>query len=98
MEKETNAKEKNRYIEAIGRRKEATARVRLFEASRSSFSINEDRDLENYFSSGDLRSMAVSPLGSVKLPVKFKVTAKIYGGGVSSQAEALRLWLFPGLF
>ena len=97
MEKETSAKEKGNYTEAVGRRKEATARVRLFEASRTGFVINEDRDLESYFPSRDLREKAVAPMNILKLPVKFKVTAKIQGGGTSSQAEALRLGLSRGL-
>lgn len=98
MEKETtNTKQKSDYIEAVGRRKEATARVRIFEASRAGFLINGERDLDNYFPSRDLRDRASSPLNNLKLPVKFKVTAKIQGGGVSAQAEALRLGLSRGL-
>ena len=45
METETKT---NRYIEAIGRRKTATARVRLTPAVKLSLTVN-DRDVETYF-------------------------------------------------
>ncbi|MFA6338883.1 MAG: 30S ribosomal protein S9 [Candidatus Paceibacterota bacterium] len=78
-----------RYIEAVGRRKTSTARVRLFANTKTSYEINE-RELENYFPTEELRAIATDALSKSKIPAKFKITAKITGGGIHSQAEALR--------
>ena len=86
METETKT---NRYIEAIGRRKTATARVRLTPAVKLSLTVN-DRDVETYFKTGEQRRVAVDALNKAKTQSKWKITAKILGGGLSSQAEALR--------
>jgi small subunit ribosomal protein S9 len=88
---------KKEYIEAVGRRKNAIARVRLYEDSKMSFSINEDRDLENYFPVAEHRKTVTDPFQTAKIDKKFKVTAKIEGGGVNSQAEALRLGISRAL-
>lgn len=78
-----------RYIEAIGRRKTAIARVRIFESAKSSFIVNE-LDLPVYFPTEQLQVTVKSPFTKTNLPVKFKVQAQIQGGGISAQAEALR--------
>lgn len=81
--------ETKKYIEAIGKRKTSVARVRLTPASRQAITINESRDLENYFPTEELRDivhMALAKAGSQK----FALTAHISGGGIHSQAEALR--------
>ena len=46
-----------KYIEAVGRRKTAIARVRATESTRNSFSVN-DKDLETYFPTKALRLAA----------------------------------------
>ncbi|OGG54377.1 30S ribosomal protein S9 [Candidatus Kaiserbacteria bacterium RIFCSPHIGHO2_02_FULL_49_11] len=79
-----------RYIETIGRRKTATARVRLTKASRASFMIN-DAEFERYFPTKELQKVvrdayALFPDSNDT----FKVTARIKGGGIHAQAEALR--------
>lgn len=81
--------EDKKYIETVGRRKTSIARVRLFEASKTSYLINE-RELENYFPTADLQRIATEPFIKTKLASKFKITAHIKGGGVSSQVEAFR--------
>ena len=81
--------EKQRYIETIGRRKTAIARVRITPSAKGSASIN-GKEIEAYFPTEDMRRIAVEALGLVKLAGKFKLTAKIYGGGLNGQAEALR--------
>lgn len=83
------AKEKNRYFEAVGRRKSATARVRIFEGGKKNAITVNEKDFESYFPTASLRIVAneafrIADVGN------FKVTAKIKGGGVSAQAEALR--------
>ncbi len=84
----TEKTNKERYIEAIGRRKTATARVRLTPASKNTFKINE-RDLASYFPTEELRKIVEEAMGKVKTG-NFSVSAHMKGGGIHSQAEALR--------
>jgi small subunit ribosomal protein S9 len=86
---ETTKKEKNKYIEAIGRRKTAVARVRVTESGKTNFTINE-KELNVYFPTEELRIIARDALSKSKIPVKFNISAHIKGGGIHSQAEALR--------
>lgn len=76
-----------KYIEAVGRRKTSVARVRLTPASKTSVVVNE-REFENYFPTPELRNVVLSAL--VDLPNKYTITAKLVGGGISGQAQALR--------
>ncbi len=85
---------KEKYIEAIGRRKTSTARVRIFEASKSSFVVN-DKDSKEYFRTEEQRRLIWDPLmkgieDKEKNNLKWKVVAKVLGGGIHSQAEAVR--------
>ena len=77
----------NKYIGAVGRRKTAIARVRITPASKNSVVVN-DKELEKYFPVPEYRRTILSVFDDV--PEKFSVTAKIVGGGISAQAEALR--------
>ncbi|MFZ2484379.1 MAG: 30S ribosomal protein S9 [Minisyncoccia bacterium] len=77
----------NRYIETVGRRKTSVARVRITPASKSSVSVN-DKDFETYFPTITLRNTVLSVFKDTE--DKFLVTAKLNGGGISSQADALR--------
>jgi small subunit ribosomal protein S9 len=80
---------KTKYFEAVGRRKTAVARVRLFVGAKTSFEIN-DKDLATYFPTEEMQKIAHAPFVVATPADKFKVTAKIQGGGIHSQAEALR--------
>ncbi len=81
--------EKQIYFEGIGRRKTSTARVRIFNKGGESILVNEKKYSE-YFPTKELRSIVEDALNTIKLSDKFKVTVKISGGGIHSQAEALR--------
>ncbi len=81
--------EEKRYIETVGRRKTSVARVRLTEASKMSYSVN-DKELAVYFPTADLQRVATESFSVVKPASKFKVTVVVKGGGVSSQAVAMR--------
>ena len=78
-----------KYFEAVGRRKTAIARVRITPATKESFSIN-DKDLASYFVTADMQSIATDAFTKSKIAQKFKVSAKLVGGGIHGQAEALR--------
>jgi len=85
---EKTPKSKERYTEAVGRRKTAIARVRLTSASKNTFKINE-RDLASYFPTEELRKIVEEAINKVKAG-SFSISAHIKGGGIHSQAEALR--------
>lgn len=79
-----------RYIESVGRRKTAYARVRLTPTTKQSIIINE-KPLDEYFTVTELCNMVLSPFNLLKTEQKFKVTVLAKGGGMASQADAIRL-------
>ena len=82
------ATKETRYTEGIGRRKTAVARVRITPASKSVFKIN-DRDLASYFPTAELRKIVEEAMAKIKVG-EFHVSVHTKGGGIHSQAEAVR--------
>src|SRR5258706_6813314 len=80
---------KERYLEAVGRRKTSIARVRITEAAKSSLQIN-DKNVESYFHNDTLRHAVTAPITKFNPGAKFKITVKVSGGGTTGQAEAIR--------
>ena len=78
-----------------GRRKTAIARVRLAEGS-GKVTVN-GRDVENYFTVENQRSLAVEPLETVEMNEKADVRVKVAGGGIAGQAGAVRLGIARAL-
>jgi len=78
-----------RYFEAVGRRKTSVARVRLFTQGEKILIIN-DKPYQEYFSIPALQQIAVASLEKMKCLDHFKVSVKARGGGIHSQAEAVR--------
>ncbi|MBI5078031.1 MAG: 30S ribosomal protein S9 [Candidatus Yonathbacteria bacterium] len=78
-----------RYVEAVGRRKTSTARVRIAESSKESATIN-DKDVPVYFPTAELQSIVAKAIEKSKVVGKFAVSARVTGGGIHSQAEAVR--------
>lgn len=78
-----------RYTEAVGRRKTSTARVRVVEAPKDSIVVN-GKDVATYFPTKELQDIVSGALSKSKVVGKFAITVKVVGGGVHSQAEALR--------
>jgi small subunit ribosomal protein S9 len=81
---------KGSYVESVGRRKTAIARVRVSSASKNSYEIN-GKSLEAYFAIPRLRSVVASALEYEGATGNFSVSAKVEGSGPSAQAEAIRL-------
>jgi len=79
----------NRYFEAIGRRKTAVARVRLYTKGDKEFIVN-NKPYSQYFQTSEDQETAVSSMKKMKCFDKFRVTAKVEGGGHRAQAEAVR--------
>ena len=80
----------SRYLESVGRRKTSIARVRITEADKTSMLIN-DKDYTEFLKTDELQHVAMESLTKSLVPAKFMITVKVLGGGVHSQAEAIRL-------
>ena len=88
IEKALGAKPE-KYYEAVGRRKTSIARVRLFSKGEKLFLVNA-KPIEKYFPTFELQEIAKAPLEKMKCLDKFRISARIKGGGLVSQAEAIR--------
>jgi small subunit ribosomal protein S9 len=80
---------KGRYLSTIGRRKTATAQIRLYKNGNGSITINGMK-AEQYFKEEDLLSIISQPLKLAGLTKDFNFTILTSGGGRKSQAEAVR--------
>ena len=80
----------DKYIETVGRRKTAIARVRITPAAKMSYEIN-GKTIETYFPTKELQATAIESFTEAKLTeTKFKVTVVAKGGGINGQADAMR--------
>jgi small subunit ribosomal protein S9 len=86
MEKET----KHKYTAAVGRRKTSIARVRATQSAKNSFVINDGLSIDDYFKSEAQRIIVGQAIAVAKLPHNLAIIVKVSGGGVNSQAEAIR--------
>lgn len=95
-------KESKRYFEAVGRRKRAVARVRVFTANpkdsaiEGNFTVN-DKNIKDYFTMPFLRELALESLNKLRAADHFRVSVKVSGGGINAQAEATRLGIARAL-
>lgn len=78
-----------KYYEAVGRRKTATASVRLLTKGDKTFLINK-KTLEGYFPGRDLQEICQQALEKMNSLDVFAVSVKVQGGGPHAQAEAIR--------
>ncbi len=78
-------------IHKIGRRKTAVARVYVSEGS-GNFTINK-KDLKDYFTTGTLQYKVNQALNLTGNDGNFDIKANVHGGGITGQAEAIRLAL-----
>lgn len=84
------------YYEGVGRRKTATARVRLYSGGEGQVMVN-DRPVGEYFSTEWGGLNLLEPLQVAGMEGRFNVSAKVHGGGISGQAEAVRLGIARAL-
>jgi small subunit ribosomal protein S9 len=103
MEKKASTKiKKGEYFEAVGRRKTSVARVRVSKATQpivvegadftpalELFVVNE-KPVTAYFPLKNHHRVVVSPFQKADLLGQYSVSVKVSGGGVSSQAFAVR--------
>ncbi|MBI2063415.1 MAG: 30S ribosomal protein S9 [Candidatus Yanofskybacteria bacterium] len=94
-----------KYYESIGRRKRAVARVRVYTKKSTDAQVSEDKALiivndkpyNEYFRTSELQNTVEAPLKKLKSLNRFKATAKVFGGGTSGQAGAIKLGLSRAL-
>ncbi len=78
------------YYEGLGRRKRASARVRIYPGGSGRILIN-DKPHTEYFGRGkDVRAVG-APFEVTQTSDQFDVTVMVQGGGITGQAEAVRL-------
>ena len=80
---------KNEKWGAIGRRKSSIARVQLT-AGKGLYIINR-RPIEDYFGRDTLKMILKQPLELINMDGKYDINVKVNGGGLTGQAEAIRL-------
>ncbi len=86
----------DRYYEGVGRRKRATARVRIYPGGEGQILVNE-KAVEEYFPrTGDVGQLMM-PLELTGMVGKFDVTVQVKGGGVTGQSGATQMGLARAL-
>jgi small subunit ribosomal protein S9 len=82
-------------INTIGRRKTSIARVYV-KPGKGDITVN-DRELKEYFLSEIHQTLVKQALAALKLEASYDVTVNVEGGGVTGQAEAVRLGIARAL-
>jgi small subunit ribosomal protein S9 len=80
----------NQYFEGVGRRKEATARVRIYPGGSGHVVINDKEGAEFLPREGDI-DVAVAPLRLVGAEGAYDVSVHVNGGGITGQSYAIQL-------
>ncbi|WP_299523315.1 30S ribosomal protein S9 [Winogradskyella sp.] len=78
-------------IHKIGRRKTAVARVYVAQG-KGNITVNK-KDMADYFTTAPLQYKVNQPLVMTNNDGNFDITVNVYGGGITGQAEAIRLAL-----
>ncbi|MEN8857256.1 MAG: 30S ribosomal protein S9 [Flavobacteriaceae bacterium] len=76
-------------VHKIGRRKTAVARIYLSEG-KGNITVNK-KDYKDYFTTGTLQYKVQQPLMLTDHLTSYDIKVNVYGGGVTGQAEAIRL-------
>jgi small subunit ribosomal protein S9 len=76
-------------INALGRRKTSVARIYLSQG-KGQITVNK-RELDDYFPSAILRTIIQQPLEITEEVGKYDINVNVIGGGITGQAEAIRL-------
>lgn len=79
----------SRYTTAVGRRKTASARIKLEPAAKNSVTVNGVPARE-YFKTAERESITEDVFKAVETKQNYAVTARVSGGGLSAQAVAVR--------
>ena len=82
------AEQKN-YVTAVGRRKTASARVKLTPAKENSVTVN-GMTAREYFKTAERESVTGDVFRAGEWKENYAVEARVEGGGIAAQAEAVR--------
>ena len=82
-------------VNTLGRRKSAVARVYVSEG-QGKITINK-RELTEYFPTGILQYVVLQPLNLLGVAGQYDINVNLDGGGITGQAEALRLGITRAL-
>lgn len=82
-------------VNALGRRKSAVARVYVSDGD-GKITINK-RELKEYFPTGILQYVVLQPLNLLGVAGQYNINVNLDGGGITGQAEALRLGITRAL-
>lgn len=93
----TEKPEKGRYIETIGRRKTAVARVRIWPGKKGSIVVN-GKSLEDHFQDHEFQGIVLEAFQKIHLDHPFETSVVVKGGGIHAQAEATRHGIARALF
>ncbi|HSW80512.1 MAG TPA: 30S ribosomal protein S9 [Candidatus Saccharimonadales bacterium] len=85
-----------KYFYALGRRKSATARVRL-QGGKGSIVVNGKPAEEYFANSKNLLHELEKPFSALEIESKFDITVRVGGGGHASQVDAIRLGISKAL-
>lgn len=89
-------KDNNKYIYAIGRRKTATAQVRLHPNGEGKITVNE-KEMEEYFDRKDHQERIRAPFRATGTEGMFDVTIRTQGGGITGQTDSILLGIARAL-
>jgi small subunit ribosomal protein S9 len=84
------------YFYGLGRRKSATARVRLY-AGKGNITINEKPAAEYLDGNKTLLAEVTDPLALVNKQKDFDITIRVAGGGIAGQVDAIKLAIAKAL-
>ncbi len=76
-------------ISTVGRRKRSIARIRLIKNGRGTITVN-GKPFDTYFSTYDLREQITAPMHAVGQDTMVDISAKVIGGGIRGQSDAVR--------
>lgn len=82
-------------VQATGRRKESTARVRLYPGTGSV--VLNGRPMDEYFSTMAQRMRVLEPVRVADAEGRYDINATVHGGGTTGQADAIRLGIARAL-
>ena len=84
------------YYEGVGRRKTSTARVRLYVGGAGNMVVN-DKAGQEYFSREQDYGRLLELMTATGTEGRYNITVKVDGGGITGQADAVRMGLARAL-
>jgi small subunit ribosomal protein S9 len=86
----------SQYYEGVGRRKTATARVRIYPGGEGAIVVNDKPATEYFGREVDLKQLS-APLVATENVGRFNVSVHVMGGGITGQSEAICMGLARAL-